>query len=365
VNFKRYGAVAAMAVAGTMLLTSCAANEGGSTTESGSASDLTGTLNASGASSQQAAQEAWVAAFQGENPDVTINYDPTGSGTGRENFIAGSSNFIGSDRAFTTDEIAESTFGACAPDSGIVELPLYISPIAVIFNIEGIDTLNLDATTIANIFNGTITNWNAPEIAALNEGVELPDLPISPVHRQDDSGTTENFTAYLNEVAPDAWTDEPDGVWPLEGGEAAQGTQGVVSAVEGGQGTIGYADASQAGDLGTVAVAVSDGSFVEFSPEAAAAVVDASGYEEGRTEGDLAIALDRANAAPGTYPIVLISYLVGCEQYEDAAQGELVSSYFTYMASKEGQQAAADNAGSAPISDELRGDVETAIALIS
>ncbi|WP_374191689.1 phosphate ABC transporter substrate-binding protein PstS [Herbiconiux sp. SYSU D00978] len=366
-NFKRYGAVAAMAVAGTMLLTSCAANEGTSAAGSSDApaSDLAGDISASGASSQQAAQEAWVAEFQGANPDVTINYDPTGSGTGRENFIAGSSAFIGSDRAYKTDEIAEATFGACAPDSGIVELPLYISPIAVIFNLEGIDTLNLDAATIANIFNGTITNWNDPAIAASNEGVELPDLAISPVHRQDDSGTTENFTAYLNEAAPEAWTNEPDGVWPLEGGEAAQGTSGVVDAVKGGQGTIGYADASRAGDLGTVAVQVADGSFVEFSPEAAAAVVDASGYEEGRTEGDLAIALDRAGAEAGTYPVVLVSYLIACEQYEDANTAEVVKAYLSYIASEEGQQAAADNAGSAPISDTLRTDVEAALELIS
>ncbi len=363
-NFKRYGAVAAMAVAGTMLLTSCAANEGGSAGSSDApASDLAGDLSASGASSQQAAQEAWVAEFQGANPDVTINYDPTGSGTGRENFIAGSSAFIGSDRAYKTDEIAEATFGACAPDSGIVELPLYISPIAVIFNLEGIDTLNLDAATIANIFNGTITNWNDPAIAASNEGVELPDLAISPVHRQDDSGTTENFTAYLNEAAPEAWTNEPDGVWPLEGGEAAQGTSGVVDAVKGGQGTIGYADASRAEGLGTVAVQVGE-DFVEYSPEAAAALVDASPLAEGRDAGDLAIELDRTTTEAGVYPIALVSYLIGCEQYEDENIGSLVKEYFGYIASEDGQSTAAENAGAAPISDDLRGQVEEAIALI-
>ena len=113
-----------------------------------------------------------------------------------------------------------------------------MSPIAVVFNIEGVDTLNLDAATIAGIFAGTITNWNDPAIAALNSDATLPDLAITPVHRSDDSGTTENFTDYLFATAPDVWTSEPDGVWPLQSGEAAQGTSGVISAVQGGQGTV-------------------------------------------------------------------------------------------------------------------------------
>jgi phosphate transport system substrate-binding protein len=361
----RGGSIAAIALAGSIVLSSCAANEAGGAANGAEPSEsaLSGTLNASGASSQQAAQEAWVAAFQDTNPDVTINYDPTGSGTGRDQFVEGAVNFIGSDRAFNDEELAAGGWGACAPDSGIVEVPLYISPIAVIFNLEGIDTLNLDAETIANIFMGNITSWDDPAIAALNESVTLPDTAISPVHRADDSGTTENFTDYLHTVAPDVWTAEPDGVWPLDGGEAAQGTSGVVDAVGGGEGTIGYADASRAGDLGTVAVQVGD-EFVSYSPEATAALVDASPMAEGRGEGDLAIELDRTTDVAGVYPIALVSYLIGCEQYEDETVGSLVSAYFAFMASDEGQQISAEQAGSAPISDTVRGKVEAAIALI-
>src|SRR5688572_20822873 len=110
VNIKRSGGIAAIALVGALALASCATNEGGG---GATGSDLAGTLDATGASSQSAAQEAWVAAFQIANPDVTINYEPTGSGTGRENFIAGASAFIGSDRAFNDDEIAAGGFGAC------------------------------------------------------------------------------------------------------------------------------------------------------------------------------------------------------------------------------------------------------------
>jgi phosphate transport system substrate-binding protein len=359
VNLKRFGVPAVIAVTAALALSSCAANEGGAAPAE-SASSLSGNLVGAGASSQDAAQQSWIAGFQTANPDVTIDYDPSGSGAGRETFLEGASDFAGSDRAFKDDELAAGGFAKCAPDSTIVELPLYISPIAVIFNVEGVDTLNLDAATIAGIFAGTITNWNDPAIAATNPDATLPDLAITPVHRSDDSGTTENFTEYLGAAAPDVWTYEADGVWPFEGGEAAQGTSGVVDAVTNGTGTVGYADASRAGDLGTVAVQVGD-EFVEYSPEAAAAIVDASPFAEGRAEGDLAIELDRTSTEAGVYPIVLVSYLIACGTYAEAENVELVKSYLSYIASPEGQDAAAADAGSAPISDSLREQVTAAI----
>ena len=352
------GAVAALALAG------CAANEApaadGPTADA--ASTLEGTLRATGASSQGAAQEAWVAGFQTANSGVTINYEPTGSGTGRENFLAGASDFIGSDRAFKLDEFSEGGFQMCASDA-IVEVPLYISPVAVAFNLEGVESLNLDPASIAGIFAGTITNWNDPAIAAQNEGVELPDLAISPVHRSDPSGTQETFTKYLNATAGDVWTYEPADVWPIKGGEAAQGTSGVVQAIKAGNGAIGFADASQTADLGQVHVGV-DGEYVPYSAEAAAALVENSPLEEGRGAGDLVFDVDPAAAPAGAYPIALVSYLIGCEQYEDTNKAAIVKSYFEYMASEEGQQAAADNAGSAPISAGLRDKVLAAIDTI-
>lgn len=359
-NFKRVGTISAIAVAGTILLSSCAANETGTTEPTASA--LSGTLVGAGSSAVGAAQETWIAEFQTANEGVTITYDPSGSGAGRETFLGGGSDFAGTDRAFKDEEIAAGGFAACAPDSGIVQLPLYISPIAIIFNLEGIDSLDLDAPTIASIFAGAITSWDAPEIASQNEGVALPALAITPVNRSDDSGTTENFTDYLFQAAPDVWTVEPDGVWPFEGSEAAQGTSGVVDAVTNGVGTIGYADASRAGDLGTVSVLIGD-EYVPFSAEAAAAVVDASPFVEGRPDFDLTIELDRTPDS-NAYPVVLVAYLVACETYLDEAQGALVSAYFSYMASPEGQAATAEGAGSAPISATLFERVTAAIAVI-
>ncbi|MCT2087285.1 phosphate ABC transporter substrate-binding protein PstS [Microbacterium enclense] len=363
-RFAQLGAISAVAA---LALAGCAANEGGNTgggTDGGSSS-LSGEVASGGASSQEVAVQAWTAGFQTANPDVTITYEPSGSGAGRESFQAGAFPFIGSDRAFNDEEIAAGGFGACADGSGIVELPTYISPIAVIFKLDGVDSINLDAATVAGMFAGTITTWNDPAIAATNPGVTLPDTAVTPVHRQDDSGTTENFTDYLYQTAPSVWTSEPDGEWPLSSGEAANGTSGVVSAVAGANGTIGYADASRAAQegLSTVAIGVGD-EFVSYSPEAAAAIVDESPFVEGRTEGDLAIELERTSQESGVYPIVLVSYMIACEEYADASVAPIVKSFLEYVASEEGQQAAADAAGNAPISDTLRERVNAAIDLI-
>ncbi|WP_395640781.1 phosphate ABC transporter substrate-binding protein PstS [Pseudolysinimonas sp.] len=360
-NIKRSSGIAAIALVGALALASCATNEGG--TDTPAESTLEGTLVGAGSSAVGAAQETWIAEFQTANSGVTITYSPDGSGAGRETFLAGGSDFAGTDRAFNDEEVAAGGFASCAPDSGIVQLPLYISPIAVIFNLEGVETLNMDADTIAGIFAGTITNWNDAAIADQNEGVELPDLAITAVHRSDDSGTTENFTDYLAQAAPSVWSYEADGIWPIASGEAAQGTSGVVDAVTNGTGTIGYADASRAGELGTVAVLIGE-DYVPYSAEAAAAIVDASPFVEGREDFDLSLELDRTPDSEA-YPVVLVAYLVGCETYADEAQGELVKAYFTYMASPEGQAAAAEGAGSAPISETLFERVTAAIDVIS
>ena len=360
-KITRIGGIATLALAGALALSSCAANEQPAGNGSDQPSGLSGTLVGAGASSQQSAQEAWVAAFQTANPDVTIEYDPVGSGGGRDTFTAGGSQFAGSDRAFKADEVEADEFGACVPGTGIVEIPAYISPIAIIFNLDGVDALNLDAPTIAGIFSGDITKWNDPAIASQNEGVSLPDQQITAVHRGDDSGTTANFTDYLSVVAPEVWTVGSIESWPSEfGGEAANQTSGMVDAVTNGTGTIGYADASRAGDLGTVAVKVGD-EYVPYSPEAAAAIVDASPLEEGRGEHDLAVALERDSTASGVYPVVLVSYLIACTEYADGAPVELLKAYLSYVVSEDGQQAAHDAAGSAPISDSLR---EQAVAAI-
>ncbi|GAA4287282.1 phosphate ABC transporter substrate-binding protein PstS [Georgenia daeguensis] len=368
---RRLAGVAAISAL-AITLAACGGSEADENTEAGgedtaAAAELSGTLPGAGASSQENAMNGWLAGFTEQYPDVQASYDPVGSGTGREQFINGATLFGGTDSKFDEEELAagaERCYGG-----EVVELPLYISPIAVAYNLPGVEAENLDLQpeTLAAIFNGDITKWNDPAIAETNPDVELPDLDIVPVNRSDDSGTTENFTEYLAAAAGDAWPHEASETWPISGTQSGAQTSGVVSTLEAAEGTIAYLDASQVPEgFGTVAVGVGE-EFVPFSPEAAAAVVDASPAAEDATDLRLTIDLARDTEESGAYPIVLVSYTMACSLYESEQDANNVKALLTYIASEEGQQRAADPsvAGSAPISEDLRTKVTAAIEQIS
>ena len=361
----------ALAVAASLALAACGGDDNGAdapasedttadtTADTMPAGGVSGTLIGAGASSQKAAMQAWQAGFQTANPDATVEYDPIGSGGGREQFLSGGTSFAGSD-AYLKDEEWEASKDRCAGDLGAINLPHYVSPIAVAYNLPGVDELRLSTAALAGIFAGEITEWTDPMIADENPGVDLPDMAINPVHRSDESGTSKNFTEYLGKVQPDVWTYGPIEVWPEVGGEGAQGTSGVVAAIGAGEGSIGYADASQIGDLGAAVIQVGD-NWTAYSPEAAARSVDASNRIEGRTEYDFGFSLDRTTTEAGVYPITLVSYHIVCLEYETQEEVDLVKAFMMYVGSAEGQAAAADAAGSAPISAELSAQLEVAI----
>lgn len=363
-KLQRFSRTAAVVAAGALVLTACGGSDDGGNDASNASSEsgISGDLIGAGSSAQAAAMQAWQAGFQEANPDVTVSYDPVGSGGGREQFLDGATLFAGSDAYLDDEEVAASK-DRCAGTGGAVNLPHYISPIAVAFNVDGVDNLQLSPANIAKIFDGKITSWDDPALKADNPDADLPAQDITPVHRSDESGTTENFVDYLSQAAPDDWPYEVSGDWPAKGGEAAQGTSGVVQAITAGSGAIGYADASQVGDLGTAAVKVGD-NFVEYSPEAAAKVVEVSKPAEGRPDGDLAIDVARTTTESGVYPIVLVSYHVVCLEYDSQEEADLVKAFMTYVGSEEGQQSAAEAAGSAPISAKLREQTEATIDMI-
>lgn len=358
--------VAALAL--TLVLSACGAGNEAAAPESGSGGDegtteLSGTLAGAGASSQERAQEAWTTNFQGANPGVTVTYDPVGSGDGRTQFIQGGVNYAGSDAYLDDDEGELSGATERCGGEAPIEIPAYVGPIALVYNVDGVDELNLDAETVANIFSGEITTWDDPAIAEQNPDADLPSENITAVHRSDDSGTTENFTDWMNQAAPDAWTEDPDGVWPLQGGEAANGTSGVIAAVTNGANSIGYADLSQAGDLSVANIQVGE-DYVTPSPEAAAAILESSERVEGREDVDMATDVNRT-PDDGSYPIVLVSYLIACQTYDDAAQADLVKAFLTYAISSDGQQAAAENAGSAPVPSSIEDEAMSIVENIS
>jgi phosphate transport system substrate-binding protein len=347
-----------------LAMTACGASNEDSGDDDTTPSDgpsVSGTLNGAGSTAQEAAMAAWKKGFQTENSGVTVNYDAVGSGGGREQFLAGAVNFAGSD-AYLSDEELVTAQKTCGGDP--VEVPVYVSPIAVIYNLDGVDKLQLSPETLADIFAGRITKWNDSSIASENAGVTLPDLDITPVHRSDDSGTTQNFTDYLAQAAPDNWTSPASQTWPVQGGEAGDGTSGVVAAVAGGTGTIGYADESQAGDLGKALIKVGS-DYVGPSAEAAGKVLDESDVVSGRPPTDIAIQVNRTSTTADVYPIILVSYQMVCQKQADEDAANLIKAFETYVVSSAGQQAAAAAAGSAPIPDSLAQKAQAAIDTIT
>ncbi|GGC93799.1 phosphate-binding protein PstS [Tersicoccus solisilvae] len=368
-KFVRVSQAAAVLAVGALALTACGSDNatgqagGSSAAGSGSAgSSVSGTLTGSGASSQNAAMDAWKAGFSSANSGATVQYSPDGSGAGRKAFIAGAVQFAGSDSAMKKEEL-ESAKKQCT--TGALDIPAYISPIAVAFNVPGVKELNLAPDTIAKIFRGQVKNWNDAAIKADNPDAQLPDLAITAVHRSDDSGTTTNFTDYLNKAAEKVWTDKSDGVWPSAlGGENAKGTQGVVKTVTDTEGAITYADESAiGGTLGKAKVKVGD-AWVDVTPEAAAKAVELSSVQEGREEHDIALTLDRTPTDSSAYPVVLVSYHVVCSSYKDQKTVDLVKAFENYVISEQGQKDAADSAGNAPLSSKLSEQAKAAIATI-
>ncbi|MGG5172866.1 phosphate ABC transporter substrate-binding protein PstS [Pseudarthrobacter sp. J1738] len=365
-RFGRHAALAVIA-AGALALTACGSDNATGTTpsngSSASGAGVKGTLTGIGSSAQGAAMDAWKTAFAAANPGATVQYSPDGSGAGRKAIIDGSAQFAGSDAYLKDTELADAK-AKCGPE-GAIDVPVYISPIAIAFNLPDVKELKLDADTTAKIFRGKIAKWNDPAIAALNPGVTLPDLKVTPVNRSDDSGTTKNFTEYLSAVASTVWTDKADGVWPDSlKGENAKGTSGVVKTVTDTPGAVTYADDSAvSGKLGVAQIKVGE-SFVTISAEAAAKAVEVSKQADGRAANDLAIKLDRKTTEADTYPIVLVSYHVLCTTYDSKETADLVKAFENYVVSDEGQNAAADAAKSAPLSKSLQEKAKAAIATV-
>ena len=363
------------ALSGIVMLASVAAcgDNTAATTDNSSSSDSTskstpisGNFSGAGASSQQAAVEAWIAGFQGTNPEAKIAYNPSGSGAGVQTFLTGATAWAGSDKALADDEVEQSK-SVCTEGTAF-DVPVYISPIAVVFNLKGVSDagkhINMDAATIAKIFDGKITKWNDPAIADQNKDLKLPDTAITVVHRSDKSGTTQNFVSYFKDVTPDNWTYDLSENWPNEVGQGAKGTSGVISTVKQADGTIGYADFSQVGDLGTAAIKVGE-NYNEISADAGSKVIEDSKQDD-TVKGDnrIVIKINHATEAEGAYPIVLVSYDIVCPAYKDTKQAEFAKAWLTYVTSDEGQKAAQDAAGTAPLPSSLKSEITKSIEAI-
>ena len=289
----------AMSAAGSAA-SSAGTASGDTTFEGAGFACATGDLRSSGSTAQGKVMEQWIADFNSLCNANLNAYGGGGSGKGIADFLANQVDFAGSDSALNADQATTAKTTRCANNAAF-NLPMVTGPIALAYNISGVDSLILTPQVLAGIFNGSIKNWNDPAIAALNPGTTLPTLAIQAVHRAEDSGTTDNFTKYLKAASGGAWTIDSSKSWTAPGGVAAQGSDGVSKQVKSTDGSIGYVEWGFALDDGlNVAQIDNGGGAVELTAESAGKAVAAA--QVVGTGGDLSLKLDYATKTPGGLP---------------------------------------------------------------
>ncbi|MBB4987248.1 MULTISPECIES: phosphate ABC transporter substrate-binding protein PstS [Streptomyces] len=374
-NGLRASAIGALVVSGAFVLSACGSdnNTAAPTKDSGTktsaaASNIAcdgakGQLLAAGSSAQKNAMDLWVKNFQAACSGVEVNYQAIGSGGGITKFNQGQVTFAGSDSALKPEEVTESQ-KVCKGGKGI-NLPMVGGPIAIGYKLDGVDNLVLDAPTLAKIFDTKITKWNDPAIAKLNPGAKLPDTTIQAFHRSDESGTTQNLGKYLSATAPSDWKYDPKTKsWPAPGGQAANGSSGVATAVKDAEGSIGYFELSYAtaNKISTVSINTGASAPVAATTENASKAIAAAKVKG--TGSDLALSLDYTTKAEGAYPITLVTYEIACDKGNKADTLPTLKAFLTYTASEEGQKVLSD-AGYAPLPAEIAAKVRAIVPTLS
>ncbi len=303
-------------------------------------------LNGSGSTFQKTFNEEAIAAFTADNPGVTINYAGGGSGKGKQDLADQIVDWAG------TDSLIKDADKAGYKGGDVLYFPTVVAPITVAYNLSGVDSLQLSPATIAKIFQREITNWNDPAIAADNPDATLPDQAITVAHRSDSSGTTGNFTKFLElSVGPDAtgeWKLGTDSTveWPADT-QAGEGNGGVAQIISSTNGAVGYVDLSDASDAGLATAAVQNkaGKFVEPTLDGASAAAAGAEIKDDLTYSPLWADGDAA------YPITSPTWIIIYKVQPDAAKGDAIKAFLNYILT-DGQSIAGD-VNYAPLPAEL------------
>lgn len=276
---------------------------------------------------------------------INIAYQGTGSGAGRNAYVAATNDFGASDVAFPAAEIDK------AKAKPFVYIPVAIGGIAVIYKAGTITDLKLSGPTLAGIFAGKIQKWDAEPIAKENPGVSLPSEIIRVIVRSDSSGTSNVFSDYLATVGKGAWTAGATSNFPVPAGNgvAQRGSDGVSNYVAGSQGnfSITYAESSYAEERKLPVVKVINASGTAVAPEASS-ITEAMAAAAVNDDGTLL--LNFQTASPKAYPISTTAYVIA-PQTLDKAKGDVLRTFLTFMIGA--CQKKADKVGYAPLPASL------------
>lgn len=377
VSIEHLGATAAkaacVAAIAALTLVGCGTDDntsGSSATSKGPAQkvDCGGdkALKASGSSAQANAMTRFITAYEAACPGRTLDYTSSGSGAGVSEFIGGITDFGGSDSPLNDEKGEVEKAAQRCGGSGAWSLPTVFGPIAVTYNLAGIDGLALDGPVLAKIFSGAITTWNAPEIASLNPGVALPGDEINVLFRSDESGTTDNFQKYLAAASNGAWDKGTGKAFAGDVGEGAKGNEGTSAAIKNTPGSITYNEWSYAKrqGLSVARIITSAGPDpVVLSAESVGKSIDAVKV---KGEGNDLVLDTNSFYLPterAAYPIVLATYEIVCSKYPDSEVPQALKAFLT-VATSDGQKGLEEN-GYIPIPERFKERLVTAIDAIS
>ena len=315
-------------------------------------------LTAEGSTAQQNAIALFNQVWGQHCPGKVVSYNPTGSGAGREQFIAGHIDFAGADSPLVADQIGPAA--KRCDGNPAWDLPLVFGPVALVYNLPGVQKLVVSGDTLAKLFSGKITVWNDPILAALNPGVALPATKVVPIYRSDSSGTTDNVQKYLTAAAPQSWTRGVGTEFQGGVGEGAAKSAGVVQAVRATSGAIGYVEKGFADQAGVPYAQIETGNgVVPLTDDTAGNAVQTAGFVA--DGNDLVLDLDSMYTAPqpGTYPLVLATYEIVCSKGYSPDTTTAIKSFLTVAANN--GQAGLTSAGYVPLPDKVKERLVTAI----
>ena len=267
------------------------------------------TINGAGATFPQPLLNAMITEYQTDvKTNVQINYNGVGSGTGISDLETKTMDFAASDAPLGAADMAK------APNA--LHIPETIGAVTIAYNLPSVPAgLHLTGKVIADMFQGTVTMWNDPEIQSLNTNITMPAIAIQVVHRSDGSGTTFIFTGYLSSSSSSWNSSIGQGktvAWPSNE-IGANGNPGVASVVQGTTGMVGYVELAYAlqNNMTVAAVQNPSGNWILPSLSSIQDAVQCVA-SSGLPAGDQSWTQVNLLNAPETqaYPIVSFTYLL-------------------------------------------------------
>jgi phosphate transport system substrate-binding protein len=367
VKVTRTGKLAGLTLVGALSLTACGSgnNKTATTTNpsasgTGSAGCATGSLSGQGSTFQANAELQWAKDYAAKCSGASVTYEGTGSGAGKTAFGNATAEFGGTDSLPKPEEQAAADKRCGTGNKGIVT-PIVAGAVVLTYHLDGVAKLTLSATTVAKIFEGTITKWDDAAIKADNAGVTLPSTTIVPVHRNDKSGTTNIFSSWLDKNDPTDWKLGAAETLTWPGGQSAKGSDGVTGAVAGAKGGITYTELSFAKAQNLAVADIKNAAGTTVTPNAASVSAALGTATVDTSKGDIRITPDYATKTSAAYPLAAPSYVLTCDKGNKSPA--LLKSYLTYALTD--GTAVLDGLGYAPLPDAIATQAKSQVATLS